>query len=202
MTVRGSAGNRASCGAGRLRLGSRKRCPEAQPRAHIPAGQPARSRQLLSRQDVAQRKDADAHLRGVGRRGRARGRSRHSVKACAGAAGAGAQTRGLQLAARRARAGSQPARQPASGQPAALFTPRHPAAAPGASHPPAPTSLLPASCHFCVSQLGSQELLSRRATLPLERASMMRPAAAVGARREGGDAREPVPAGHCCACCR
>ena len=39
-----------------------------------------------------------------------------------------------------------------------------------------PTSLLPASCHFCVSQLGSQLELSRRARLPLLRASMIRPA--------------------------
>lgn len=49
----------------------------------------------------------------------------------------------------------------------------------------APTSPLPASCHFCVSQFGSQLLFSRRAKFPLLRASMIKPAGRGG--QEGQD---------------
>ena len=93
--------------------------------------------QLLAGQDVAQRKDADADLRGNNQASEALGRP-------------------------------PPPRPP----------PRPPP--PTTTHPPTctlPTSPLAASCHFWVSQFGLQLELSRRARLPLERASIMSPGA-------------------------
>jgi hypothetical protein len=134
-------------------------------------------RYLLVRLDVAQGEDADAHLHAAEAGGGRRrpGAQRHLPQALHGQgeapAGVGIQRRCGRCACAMPRPPGGPGgRQAAATRPLPGPGGRGPTAGAAAAR----TSPVAASCHFCVSQLGSQLLLSRRAMLPLWRASMNR----------------------------